>query len=504
MNNKHKRQRSFRGGFLTLEVMIALVLMVLSITAVIVVSFGNQDMLVGGATNAEGVQKGQELLEQAEALARKDFNLVNPVATTTNGIYHSSLSVELPSPLDYFSKKITAHVTWTDERHIPHQVSLSSVVTNFPNALGGDTCNSALSGDWAHPQIANTLTDFAQLAEDSGGIYPITEVNAYKGKLYVTVNNTGRNTETFFIFNIDNPANPTLIAKRDNDVNATGLNAVTVAAHTSDSKTYAYVASASSFPKGQLQIFDVSDAFTPHLVYFPDGNTVFKIATTTVTGGGSQGVGNTIFYQDGYIYLGLTKPTSGPEFNIIDVHDPTNPSWVGGFTVGKTVNAIDVRGNYAYLALATTNGQELIVLDISNPASPTQVGGFNAVVGAGRGKSISLVGDKLYVGETAPNAGPEFYVLNSGTPGDPQMIGSQEIGQSVNGLIVRDSLAFLLTNSELNILNIANPNTITAFAPALTLPGSGPSGGSSLDCEGNVLYAGTNSNGKLYVITSTP
>ena len=496
------RRRHLSRGFLTLEIMIALVLMTLSITAVILVVFGNQDMLVGGETNAEAVQKAGEMLEVAQALARKDFSIVNPIATSTDGIYHSSLSVGSVSPSDYLSKKVTAHVTWTDDRALPHEVSLSSLVTNFTNASGGDTCSSVLVGDWVHPQIVNIETDLATLTGGATGDYLVTGLNAYKGKLYITSNNSSVNSETFFIFNVEDSANPTFIAKRDNDVNATGLNAVTVAPHVSDGKMYAYVASASSFPKGQLQVFDVSDVSDPHLVNFQNGNTVFKIATTTVSGGSSNGIGKSIFYKNGYVYLGLTKPSSGPEFNIIDVREPTNPSWIGGFTVGNTVSAINVRGRYAYLA--TPNSQELIILDISNPSSPVQIGGFNAAVGAGSGKSMYLVGDKLYFGETIPNAGPEFYVFDIGTPTHPQAIGSREISQSANGLIVRDFLAFLLTNSELHILNIVDPDVITVFASPLTLPGSVSSGGSSLDCEGNTLYAGTNTHGKLYIITSTP
>lgn len=501
-NIKVVRGKSHNMGFLTLEIMIALVLVTLSITAVVLVAFGNQALLVGGETHREATQKAQAMLEETQALARKDFNLVNPSGTTTDGIYRKRVDVTF-SASEPFTKKITARVSWQNEHNVTLETNLTAFVTNFLQAAGGDTCSSVLTGDWEHPQIVNTDTDLATLSGGTAGDYLITQLNAYKGKLYVTSNNSSVNKETFFIFNLDDPAHPTLIAKRDNDVNATGLNSVTVAESTSDSNTYAYVASASSFPKGQLQIFDVSDASSPHLVDFQDGSVVFKIATTTVAGGSGNGVGKSIFYKDGYVYLGLTKPAFGPEFNIIDVHEPTNPFWIGGFTVGDTVNAIRVSGNYAYLALATQNDQELIILDVSNPASPTQVGGFNAT-GAGSGKSTYMVGDDLYFGKTAPNLGPEFYVLHIGTSTQPQMIGSEEIGRSVNGLIVRDSLAFLLTNSEFRILNIADPSIITPFASPLSLPGSGSSGGSSLDCEGNVFYAGTNTNGKLYVITSTP
>lgn len=485
-------------GFSTLEIVIAMALLAMTLSGVVIVSFGNQSMLLGSQTNGEAMKKAQELLERSQALARKDFNLVNPISSTTDDIYEKSLEVRSPSSTDFFTKQIAARVSWVDDHRTTQQVRLTALVANFENAIGGDTCSSVLSGDWKNPLVGFSGT-IGALSGGTPSDYRTTDVDAYKQYLYVVSNLNTFNRETFFIFDIQNPLAPTLKAKLDNDpsVNA-GLSGVAVAEHTSDGKLYAYVASGSSFSKGQMQVIDVTQPTAPSVAK------LYKIATSTVHQGASgQGLGNTVYYKNGYVYLGLTKTGStDPEFNIIDVHNPLDPVYVGGYAVGNGVNDIVVRGRYAYVA--SPNAQELIILDISNPASPTLAGGFNATDGTGNGESFAFAGDTLYLGRV--NAGNELSILNNQYPTSTTRLSSYDIGsavgESIYGLVVRDYLLFALTNGKMHILNVSS-STLPVLWPALplTLPGAGTSGGSSLDCEGNTLYVGTNINGGIYVIT---
>jgi len=500
--------KNFSGGFLTLEITIALALMILSISAVILVLFGSQDALVSGGTNAEAFEIGEEAIEAARALARKDFGGVNPIATGTDGIYRTSLSVE-PFFSEYFAKKVTARVAWTDERHISHEVSLASVVTDFMNVNGGDTCHSALSGDWTNPRVANAVTDFAQLAGRGGKTFSITDLDAYKGKLYVTAGRTSLSTDpTFFIFNIFDPENPVLLPGGSVD-NATttvnGLSAVAV------SGKYAYVANGHTANFGtckningqngacaQMQIIDT--ASTPPTISYS-----FKVPGVTSNGGGT---GKSIFYKDGYVYLGLTNTASGPEFIIVDVHNfPfTNPAVLGSYPVGATINAIFVKNNYAYLATASPSASPgaLIILDVSDPFQPILVstpvpGGF------GKGKSFALVGDMFYFGRTFDPNKAEFLVFNNPNPTNtpPSLATTTELGESLNGIIVRDYLHFLLTKTEFQIWNA----TSTAHR-MLLIPGVGSTDYQPFfDCEGNTFYVGGNNasdQGSLSVTVSGP
>ena len=470
------------SGFSTLEVLIAMGILILCISAVILVSFGNQSILTDAEINSEALHKAEEYLQEAQALARQDFKLVLPRENSeiTGPItFTKTLSVEtLP---DLLTKEIQSTVTWTGEHGREQKVELTALVTNFENAIGGDTCDSVLPAGWTAPLIKNAVTDFAALVGDPAGIYPVTGIDASHGKLYVTVNNTAANTkETFFIFSIADPANPTLVNKIDNaSAISAGLNAAHVAGK------YAYVANGYGAPFttctegsncAQLQVIDISVA-PPQVIK--------NYKVPGVTGTANQAIGKSIFYKDGYVYLGLAKTASGPEFHILDVHDPANPSWVGAYSVGHDVNDIQVKGKYAYLA--TPDTEELTTLDVGDPAHPVHAGGFDGP-GGSNGKSLTLVGDMLYVGRTF--GGDEFYVLDNKNPASTLLaLGSKDLGatESANGLLVRDFLAFLLTNTQLQILNISNPASIGSYAPPVSLPNGGA--GTALACEGNYLFA---------------
>ncbi len=119
-----------------------------------------------------------------------------------------------------------------------------------------------------------------------------------------------------------------------------------------------------------------------------------------------------------------------------------------------------VKDGYAYL---TTNDltQELVILNVTNPTNPTLASAYNAtpdVSGFGYGRALYTVGDNLYLGRswlgTAANT-PEFSVLNAANPDSalPAPQGALDIGTNtanpfgVKSIIVRDTLAFILTGS---------------------------------------------------------
>jgi Tfp pilus assembly protein PilV len=509
------------SGFSTLEMLIAMAILIMVISAVILVSFGSQSMLIGSQTNAEALNIAQGLLEKAQADSRKDFNLVNPVATTTTADgFTSSVNVV---QTDYFTKLVTATVEFPEDSGRRGTTVLSAVVTNFNNAVGGDTCSSILldsSGKpntdaWKTPQVIKSFGDSSNNFSTLTGItdnYPITDVDAYKGKLYITINNSGAATDTvptFFVFDINNPNTILPISGDfvDNDLTKqSGLNAVAVAedVSTTTKKIYAYVASASSITKGQLQVIDVSS--------------VPPVVVSSLPVGG-QGAGNSIFYKDGYVYLGLKASTSGPEFHIIDVHTPTNPQEVGHWpkigSLNYDINSIYMRGRYAYLA--TLDSKNLIVLDISNASDPVEVGSFNDG-GGNYGKSVFLAGNVLYLGRTG--GGTELSILDESDPvttTPPVLYSESSINESVDGIIVRGklntqtsqlppALAFLLTPSNFMIFDVSDSKNIGQWG---TEPLETDTFGSStfepvLDCEGNNFFVGSNdssNNGYISVIT---
>jgi len=503
-NNDHKLNQK---GFSTLEMLIAMFILILALTAVVSVSFGNQSIIVDSRTNAEALNIAQSLLEKAQADSRKDFNLVNPAAaTTTADGFKTWVDVEQK---DYFTKLVTAHVEFPEDSGRRGETKLTAIVTNFNNAVGGDTCNSAIAFDWVpndHPvdykMSSVGILSGSGLPDDN---YPITNMDAYQKMLYVAASDTATSTDhTLFIFDISNPVSPVYKGSIDNSTTTVkGINAVKVAGN------YAYIASARNIAVtdpnfGQLQIFDISNPAVPIL------RSSFPVPG--VNGSSGQGIGKSIFYKNGYVYLGLSKTGSGPEFNIIDVHKfpEVPPTLIGSYSVRRGVESIYVRGNYAYLG-TDDDGRELTVLDIHNSQAPVFAGYFS--MGAGRnGKSLCVVGDNLYLGSRYVFGHPEFNItsiaeLSQTSSTSP--LGYKDISDpfSVNGIIVRNALAFVLTGSgskggNLQLFNIVDPGSLADNLPVATvsLPVGGGSGGTALDCESDYVYIGSvDGSGKSHI-----
>lgn len=477
-------------GFSTIEIALALALFSLLFSSVILVSISNQNIAIDTALSTEAIQKMQRYLDEMVGLGMKDYKLLVSRVGVVDGLFKKQVLVRSLPNLE--GKEVTAKITWTNPPQRSRSISLSALL--FQNDPTADTCDSVLTGDWTLPYASPANGSLGNLIGDSVGTYPITDIDAYYGQLFVSINNSSKNTPTIFIFDIRNPTSPNFVSSIDNDVaNNTGVNAISIAELSTG--TYAFVASASSFTKGQLQIINTNP---------PYDIITYKIPTAIVRGSSTQGIGNQVMYANGYVYLGLTKTVSGPEFNIIDVSDIQNPFWVGGYSVGNGINSIVIKDDYAYIA--SPNNQELITLDISNPSNPYLVGGYNAPGSVGNGKSLYRVGDTLYLGRTITSQNPEFNILDNSTPNtNIRLIGSKDIGASINGIFIRDYLAFLLTNSEFHIYDITNPSGINQFAAPLRLSVYGGSSNPTFDCEGNYFYIGSNdfsNNGYLSIITS--
>jgi Tfp pilus assembly protein PilV len=468
-----------QSGFLLVEIMLALAVAVCAIAAAGLMAFAGQTMSVDSELDAQALEMAQRLIEEQRILAGDDFRQVNSTSTT-EGIFSGRVNV---SRHDFFVKSISAAVSWSIGGR-NRQTEISALIADYGNTAGNDTCDSNLTGDWKNPQIVKVI-DFSDFAESASSTYAIGDIDVYKGKLYVAMEKTGTKTDaTFFVFDVSNPSVPILSGRIDNNNAAmAGINAITV------NKNYAYAASATT---NQFQIIDT---FQNPLKLFS-----YKINN------GSEAI--SIFYKNKNIYLGLIK-ADGPEFNIINATDPENPQYIAGIEIGAQVNDIYVKGDYAYLATADS-ARELIILDIANPSAPVLFAVYNLLpdqTNWGYGKSIQIIGDKIYFGRTYIANSPEFYLFDRNQSFINILGNYSENGVpfSVNDLIVRDHLAFILAGSasqggSLRILDIDDPANIVE-EKIIGLPGvAGGVGGAAMDCEGNYLYAASiDGAGKSYI-----
>lgn len=139
-------------GFSTVEIMVALTVVVLVIIAAVTLIFGSQSFSVDAETNAEALHKAQAMLEDARALSRQDFNALNsthqnpavgncPVDFMADGIYCKQILV---TQVSSSTKNVTSLVSWNIGDTRPQAIKLSTrlsvftggqtVVNNFHNA----------------------------------------------------------------------------------------------------------------------------------------------------------------------------------------------------------------------------------------------------------------------------------------------------------------------------------------------------------------------------------
>jgi hypothetical protein len=209
---------------------------------------------------------------------------------------------------------------------------------------------------------------------------------------------------------------------------------------------------------------------------------------------------------DGYAYL-TSDPGADPkeDFFVVDVTNPSIPSMEGLLDIGDGLNALDVAGNYAYVANNATSSQ-LLVIDITVKSAPNVVASGTLVgVDPGgsypEGRSVYYYDGRVYVG-TNETAGPEFHVFDVTVPSNPIHLGSLELTHNVHDIVVRDNLAYLATSDnsgELMVVDVSNPGAMehpdtTGMKFNAAGSGGNEADGSSLYLLGNKAYLGLKRN----------
>ncbi len=444
-----------KRGQTILELIIALAIIVVGISAAVVVFFGGQSLQVDTQLGNEASYLARELLEQARFQARQGFSVLAS-SSSTQGIYTKETIIQ---GIDANTKKVIARISWQTDPARPQKVEVVSILTDWRNV--------APPGNWCSPRILGSV--------DLGPGISATNLDVVNKIIYMSAEALSPSEPDFFVVDASNSQSPVVKASLNT---GPSLNAVSV------SGNYAYLANRDT--SAQLQIVDISNINSPTL-----------IASLRLPGvSGSGAVGNTVFFSDSKVYLG-TKKATGPEFHIVDVSTPGSPVALGSKKLDADIGAIYVKGNYAYVA--NSSGGKLKILDISDPSNITLVGGFNAP-GDENGKSIYLAGSELYLGRTTgktPTHNDEFYILDATNPASVQNLRSTGLGADVNGIRVRGNFALLATSDpdkEFQVWNLSNFNL--TLCSALNFPQEA----TGIDYEDNLVYVSVRSNDALRII----
>ncbi len=488
-------------GFSTIEILIALTLMILVMSAVTLVTFGNQSVSADSETNTEALHQGQMMMEKAIQTSRASFDSVSSYSQNySSGINYTMNLLINSAPC---GKQATTTVAWLGDHNRSEKVTLNSLLTNIPEAvrLGGNCATTPPPADgWRHPTTLNSI-DFTP-----GGV-PATSVAVMNKNVFMTGAASAPSKPDFYIYDSNSVSltQPPILKKALDT--GPGLNFVVVMYDTASGNYYAYVAN--NDKNTQLQVIKIpkSDLTTASLVACAS---MCSLNTHGVPATDPAPEGQTIFYYDHKIYLGLQQ-TTGPEFHVFDVSSPESPSWLNSYNLGGDVNQIVVK-YYATLnktlAFLATSGvpHHVVVLDVTNPSSGISFVTSRDFAGSEKVNAISINGNILFAGrsQSGSPSEPDIIALdiidpvNSGLP----VLGNYYLNaHDVNALAAVGKFLFVGTNDSNNsfvVLDVSNLSSISSWSDVFNYSQITK----GLVYENNLVYTANRSNDALRVVYS--
>ena len=496
--------RKFNQGMSTLEILIAFAVVILCVSAVIMVVFGNQSVAVDLQTNNEAIAKAQTVLEDARATSRQDYSLVkecddsgaDPCSGTPDSFYNRTLTIN-PASVTQCGEDVKSTTSWLINNRIlsvDFVTHLGDIATAL--ALGGDCIIDPPGGGgptWTNPQTFTTAN--IDPSGNKGTDIDVIKIDEHKYGFLTSIHPSIAKDDLWSFDLETTPPTPL-----DHIDTGPGLNAVDVA-RASNGNYYAYLANNNnSVPYEQLIVVNVTD---------PTNISEVPGARRSLPGvAGADPASRAVYYYDERLYIG-TKLTAGNEFNIYGVENPENPLFLGQREINHSIRKIVVRGTSAYLA-TTANNNELMVFDINTPGSiqPPWGGpgstepGYNAS-GNEDGTSIFLLGNIFYLGRARTASGrPELFILKTS---DLSISASTNLGLNPSSATVQDidavsNFIFLGTSDSNAEFQVWNKNDLNSRVSYFNFPQAI----TGLEYMDNKIYVSVDSNNALHIIYDAP
>ncbi len=416
-------------GFSIIEMMIALAIITTVLAAAVSGNAAAQYWRMTARAGYEALEQARIQLHDIQMIAQIDF-----LTATSSPMY----TVTDISPC---VKSIITRVSWRIEQYPTSTIALSTIITDPAEAIarGGDCETKEMQGNWATPVISSPIMIAHGIPQD---------IDVLNGIVYITTDEL-----------------PYVYTSPTNDcTNCEGpYRALDVVRDFHTGRTYVYAATATS--SNQLHVIDATDP--EHLLV------VAKRSLALATGSFPQGWRVHAYGDRVYI---MTRETAGPEFHIFDISDPTEPTERGsGFNVGRTVTDIEVRDQkvmgvmHRFVFLAAKAGlKELAVLDVTGDFI-REISSVD-LPGNADARSITILGNRLYLGRDAVSSGPELYVFDITDPTvdlSQHLIATAEVSANVTDIHASGKNLFLTTNKsgkEIQVWSITSstPTFLTA------------------------------------------
>jgi hypothetical protein len=479
-------------GFSLIEVLLAFAVA----TVVIISSSLSVISLPASVQNAELLFKAASA---ANLLLAQSVATKSEISSTT-GVYQiRAVRAERDDPA---LTTTTSAVSWMDAFNQQRTLAVSVVSTD--NDMS-NPCDDFIEGDWSRPLIRASylLSPGKSLPVDAPkGAYELAAIAGTPRMLIAAIASTTDPGAPTLLFYSAQGTNPSLSYAGGFDNASTsriGFRSLAVASdygfagNAFGSKSAQTCSDAVSC--AQVQVFSLSP--TPQRI------AALQLASSSppfaVDAAGASAAAASLFYDNGYLYVGLQKTMGGDEFNIIDVQDPTSPFWIGGLPIGRTVAGITVRDSIAYLSTDDPS-RELQIVDVHSPNRPLLIGSYDAPGASGFGYGVATkVRDGIVrFGRSYIGNAPELQILDARNPTRIASLQEMDIGTpqkpaSFRSFVTMDALTFALFNNQLVFLETWENQRVGQYSDVYPLPAG--STGVALACRDNLLYLARNSSG---------
>jgi hypothetical protein len=147
-----------------------------------------------------------------------------------------------------------------------------------------------------------------------------------------------------------------------------------------------------------------------------------------------------------YVYL-----SQGQNLVVLDITDANNPSEVGRVITPSLVSAIDVSGNYAYVADGNSG---LTIVNITNPAAPKIMGTYTGTYDT-PAYSVVVSGKYAYVTNEFPG---NLEIIDVSNPSSPKLVGNYDTSDNgnANSVFISGDYAYVAAGC-LIILEVSDP-----------------------------------------------
>ena len=446
-----------------LEITIAFAILISALSGMILLIYLDQQWLLIEPIKLVASSKIHQIINQERQLAHHNFDDV--VSTTTvDGVYTEKIKEFL---MKNDLKQIEVELSWPPQGFLRGgYLSEVATVADWSVQLDNPTCHIT-QGQFI---LKGSLTLSASTTA--------TDIEVRHNIVYLTADSAIKSKSDFYIVDASNKDRPIIISEID-----TGPGLMALAVH----DNYAYVANTSI--NGQLQIIDIHDINRPILLK------TYKLSGDY---GDSGSVGNSIYYHQGYVYLGLKK-SSTAELHIVDVSDPTTPKEVGQWEANTTIHSIIANDNLIYIA--SPDDSELRILDARDLSHVSEIADFNALGGSGNGKALYQDGGTIYLGRTFGNSELAILDIKNGEENVPRILTSASISlkTSVEDILVASTTAFLATldpTKQIQIWNVTDQSK-PVFKNSLQLPATP----TALACDSQSIFAALASSTALVIIS---